>query len=251
MADRWSNPSGGLGIHRFRVWPAGTDSYDHSELTANLDTLDGIIGIPASGDWPPTTGINGGIYKEVTLLQLNEMPIGTVFFWFRPDDSLALPDGCVVLDGSTLGPSEHDFTGIGGTITLPNLLNASVIGADPNKVNGTDAAAVGNGNINLPAGAPGPQATGGLNEVILSLAQIPAHNHGGGNHKHSYNQQIIQLPSGGINYLFYVRDEITHTLDTNYSGTIINTEGSGAAHENRPKYVGLIPLCKVKRITSL
>ena len=27
MADRWSNPSGGLGIDRFRVWPAGTDSY--------------------------------------------------------------------------------------------------------------------------------------------------------------------------------------------------------------------------------
>jgi len=251
MADRWSNPSGSLGVHRFRVWPAGTDSYDHTELTQNFDTLDGIVGIPPAGDWPPTTGTNGGIYREVKLLELDAMPIGTVFHWFRPDATVALPDGCLVCDGSVVSAVNHDFPGVVVSVTLPNLLNRSIIGADLNKADGTAAAAVGNGNINLPAGAPGPQATGGLNEVILSLAQIPAHNHGGGNHNHTYNQQIIQLPQGGINYLFYVRDDITHTLQTNFSGTIINTEGSGTAHENRPLYVGLIPLCKVRRVDSL
>lgn len=65
MADRWSNPSGGLGVHRFRVWPAGSDSYDHVELAQNFDTLDALLGIPDSGSWPPTTGVNGGIYALI------------------------------------------------------------------------------------------------------------------------------------------------------------------------------------------
>src|SRR5207244_3483199 len=67
--DRWSNPSGSIGQHRFRVWPAGPDSYDHTELTANWDHLDGILGAPPSGMWPPTEGINGGIYKLIKDLQ--------------------------------------------------------------------------------------------------------------------------------------------------------------------------------------
>ncbi len=70
MTDRWSNPSGGLGVHRYRVWPAGTDSYDHSELVANLDKIDAMIGIPSGGgDWPPTEGVNGGIYALIKDLQ--------------------------------------------------------------------------------------------------------------------------------------------------------------------------------------
>src|SRR5262245_9108077 len=69
MADRWSNPSGSVGVHRFRVWPSGTDSYDHVELAANWDKLDAMIGEPPSGDWPPSEGVNGGIYALIKALQ--------------------------------------------------------------------------------------------------------------------------------------------------------------------------------------
>jgi len=256
MADRWSNPSGSLGVQRFRVWPGGADSYDHVENAANWDEADDIIGVPSSGTWPPTTGIDGGIYKEVALLALNEVPIGTVTFWFRPDAGIPIPTGWAVMDGSVVTAGNHEFPGVGGDVTLPNLLNASVIGADPNKSIGTAAAAVGNGNINLAAGAPGPQATGGLNEVILSLSQIASHNHGGGDHRHSTQRQIIQfipqahLP-GAVNYEFFKRDGYTNDDWSEYSGATITSEGGGGAHENRPKYVGLIPLCKVKSISTL
>lgn len=251
MADRWSNPSGGLGFHRFRVWPAGGDSYDHAENAANWDKQDAIIGIPAAGDWPPSTGVDGGIYKEVRLLQLDRMPIGTVFAFFKPTDAYPIPDGTAVCDGSTIAPSDHDFVGIATSVVLPNLRNAFILGADSTKSIGTSAAAVGAGNIDSASGAPGPQATGGSNQHTLTEAQMPPHNHGGGNHFHTFARQVIQLVTGGLNYLVNRRDDTTHHETTDPSGAIINTQGGGLPHENRPRYVGLIYLMKVKYIDSI
>lgn len=65
MTDRWSNPSGSVGFQRFRVWPAGTDSYSHVDLTNNFDEIDAIIGNSPTTNWPPTTGLNGGIYGVI------------------------------------------------------------------------------------------------------------------------------------------------------------------------------------------
>lgn len=251
MTDRWSNPSGGLGVHRFSVWPGGLDSYDHAENAANWDKADAIIGVPASGDWPPTTGVNGGIYKEVRLLQLERLPIGAVIQFFRPTSDYALPDGFEVLDGRTIAPSEHDFTGISDPVTLTDMRNAFVLGADADKANGTSAVAVGNTNIELASGAPGPQATGGLNQVTQTLSQMPSHNHGGGAHTHTFGRQVIQLPTGGANYLINVRDQRTHSETTDSSAGIITTQGGGAPMENRPRYVGLIFLVKCRFADSI
>src|SRR4051812_10163333 len=107
MAPRWSNPSGPLGVNRFRVWPAGPDSYNHAELAANFDKVDAMFGVPPGGGaWPPTEGSNGGLYKLITDLQASVasaiVPVGAMIFWFRPADSVPLPTGFVVADGSTV-----------------------------------------------------------------------------------------------------------------------------------------------------
>lgn len=252
MAPRWSNPSGSQGVHRFHVWPAGSDSYDHGDLTAAWDMIDDIIGIPNTGDWPPSKGVDGGIYKENRLLQLERLPIGTVVPFFKPTNSYPLPDGFAVCDGSVIASSDHDFTGIAGSVTLPDLRHAFVLGADPTKNIGTSAAAVGNAQIDTAAGAPGPQATGGSNQHQLTLTEIPSHNHGGGNHHHLLPRQIIQLPTPpSPQYLLNVRDQHTHDEQTADSGNIIASQGSDSPHENRPRYVGLVYLCKVKFIDTI
>lgn len=256
MADRYSSPTPSTATaNRFRVWPAGSDSYDHAELAGNWDKLDAIIGAPSDGSaWPPTPwGADGGLYKITTLLSKNDTPVGTVSYWFRP--SVAVPltviynAGWAVCDGLTLTASQHSFPGIATSVTLPNLINKFVLGADFGKTIGESGVAVSNANIDATAGAPGPQGTGGTNQSTLSISQIPAHDHGGGNHTHLFRRQVIQLDAANAeryNYLFDVRDAYTHETATQPSGNIISSQGSGAAHENRPAYIGLIPIIKVK-----
>lgn len=250
MADRWSNPSGPLGINRFRVWPAGSDSYDHTEQTVNWDTLDGLLGVPSLGTWPPSTGVNGGIYKEIKLLQLERAPIGACMPWVRPLDAIDIPAGWVPLDGRTLQPSEHEFPGVAGSVLLPNLVNAFVLGASPDKTAQQTAVGVGSGEIDAANGAPGPQGVGGTNQVVLTTGQLASHAHP---HSHSFNRQVKRIPRdffdpADANYIINVRDEITHTEVTASDSTLA---GSGLPHENRPRFVGLIWICKVKYVATL
>lgn len=80
---------------------------------------------------------------------------------------------------------------------------------------------------------------------------MPPHDHGGGDHTHTINRQVVQLPTGGANYIINVRDQVTHTETTNSSGAIISAQGGGNAHENRPAFVGLVFICKIKYASTL
>lgn len=250
MTTRYSNPSQTVGVDRFEVWPSGGDSYSHSQLAANWDTLDALIGLPSSGSaWPPSTGLNGGIYKEITLLQNDRTPIGSVFAWFRPSGDVPIPDGCVVCDGSVLTEDEHDFPGIDTSVTLPNLINSFVLGANPNTAIGTAGVAVTNGNINNENGAPGPQGTGGSNTIVQSEAQLAPHNHGGQTEDTGFDNESVQLATGaGSSNVLLGSQETNEQGDHHH---VIDTDGSAAPMDNRPLYVGLIYLCKVLYSSSV
>lgn len=236
MADRWSSPSGGEGYHRFYVWPAGSDSYDHASLATNWDTLDGIIGIPSGSNWPPDTGVDGGIYKQIALNTLNLMPIGTVFPWFRPSATIAIPTGCHVCDGTVLTSGNHSFP-VAGSVTLPDLINSFWLGADPNLTIGQAGVADTDSSVNQDGGAPGAQGVGGYNAQTLTLTGAASSGETTGNAITGYVQG--NSPGGTPTYASFIK-------------TITVSGGSNTQTiDFRPRYVGLIPLCKVLTITTL
>lgn len=196
-------------------------------------------------------GVDGGIYREIQLLRAERVPVGTIAPWFKATNSSVIPTGWAVCDGSTILPSNHDFPGVAGSIQLPNLINKFILGADNAKTIGAAPATVLSGSVDSASGAPGPQGTGGANGVALATSEMPPHDHGGGDHTHTINRQVVQLPTGGANYIINVRDQVTHTETTNSSGAIISAQGGGNAHENRPAFVGLVFICKIKYASTL
>lgn len=107
-----------------------------------------------------------------------EGPLKQVLFLHMDAPNEPIPDGFAVCDGSTLGPTQQDIVP-GGSYTLPNFLNAFLLGADPTKAVFTPAASVGDSHVNLPAGAPGPGGTGGTHAYSLSINELPSHSHNG------------------------------------------------------------------------
>ncbi|MEM3097398.1 MAG: hypothetical protein QXU32_01585 [Nitrososphaerales archaeon] len=259
MAVRWSNPSGPLGIQRFRVWPDDSDQYSYVDFSQNWEKIDAIIGAPKSSteQWPQTTGVDGGIYAEINQLQQTALPIGTVIAWYKSSETTPLPEGFELCDGRSIPTAQHDF-GTGAPVTLPDMRNAFVLGADPTKSIGTAGVAVTHANIDNAAGAPGPQGTGGTNAVTLTTAQMPSHNHSSSKTGWSALSLHWFAPPDGEVVAASGRAPVTNATSTGvggwYSGkhrhkvNNIPAEGEGKAHENRPPYVGLVWIMKVRSI---
>lgn len=304
MTDRWSTPTdtnGSTSGQRFRAWPAGSDSYSHSDLTNNWDTLDAIIGRPSSGNWPPDAGTDAGIYKEVALLQDERTPIGTIVPWFRPSDSIPIPTNWHVCDATVLTAGNHDFPGIAGSVTLPDLRNRFILGADSTKSSGTAAAGVNDAGIDSASGAPGQSTLGGSNKIIQTSSQMPSHTHtftgtALGSHTHSFTGNALGAhdhysvdrsgdhsfryrndvyaqggskavadiggADGATDYYYGLNLRTSSDSAGTPSGSIssvsagtpagtIATTGTGAAMDNRPHWIGLIYICKVKYAVTI
>jgi hypothetical protein len=101
------------------------------------------------------------------------VPIGAVIDWWRPDSSISVPTGFAVCDGSVISSSNHGF-GTGQSITLPDLRNKFVIGANTAVTDGNAGSAGTNAS-----NAPGIRGTGGSNAArdLTHNHSVPGHNH--------------------------------------------------------------------------
>jgi len=177
------------------------------------------------------------------------VPVGTIIMWggtlayiasslpnWKLCDGSSAPAGSALLAlygvmGNPFGPGK-----------VPDLRERFVVGAgstDNASVVGTTAYTV--------------AATGGLNTVTLTSAQIPSHTHTfttdpSGSHMHTYpvsdsgGGSSIRSDSGGGTT---ARNLGTSTApDHQHTGTT-NTTGGGTDHENRPPFYALCYIIKV------
>lgn len=101
------------------------------------------------------------------------VPVGAVIDWWRPDVSVNVPSGFAICEGQSISSSNHDF-GTGQAITLPDLRNKFVIGANKNN---SDASS---GSVGTSASnAPGIRGEGGSNGTkdLTHTHTVYKHNH--------------------------------------------------------------------------
>lgn len=154
---------------RFRVWDRGVDSFNHDDLVYNFDAIDWIVGGKNGSSGPTSDTYSGNastwlgrgdsfstnslpgtknsgfedqksggrtLYSVVSGLNYNDVPLGTVIQWWRPTSATdagsgagMIPDGWVPCDGRVLDSTQHSYGDF--TITVPDLRNKFVLGADP------------------------------------------------------------------------------------------------------------------------
>lgn len=128
-------------------------------------------GIPGSWIGRPVgdAGVDIDALGDSALRQ--QVQIGQVIQWWRPNSSVPLPDGFEPADGATISEDQHDFPVV-GPVTLPNLKNKFILGADHTIADATVGPGADGAGV-----APGIRGAGGANQVVLTTAQLAAHNH--------------------------------------------------------------------------
>lgn len=131
------------------------------------------------------------------------LALGDVFLWWVPPTAPhTAPDGCELADGRTLVAGQHDFP-VAGSITLPNLLGRTFIGADVAKAWGTASSPMPEGTppSESPRYAPGVGGIGGDNaRRDLRHAHTFEHSHNvqGIDHLHGVGSLYVPDHAHGI-----------------------------------------------------
>lgn len=202
------------------IWDNLSDDYDHNELAANWQAVDNHDHTTGKGKQIPTGGIanfaitntklgadavttdkilNGTILAAdladgiITASKLDQtfiqklVPLGIVTPWYRPTTSVAVPEGWVICDGSTILSANHGYGG--GSITIPDLRNQFVLGAS--------LTGVSNPSVTQ---APAENYVGGNNNRIYN------HSHTVASHSHTVNSHSHAVTSDGAHYHWYGAD---------------------------------------------
>jgi microcystin-dependent protein len=160
------------------------------------------------------------------------LPQGSIIMW----SGTAVPAGWALCDGGS-------YTLIaGGSVTTPNLMDRFIIAGNATGGTGT-------------AGSHAIGATGGNDNITLSISQMPAHDHGGttgnaGSHTHSvqYERSITDTDGGGggAYYREHFRDTQNATVSTapDHAHTI-SSQGSGSSIDIRPSFFTLAYIMKL------
>jgi hypothetical protein len=163
----------------------GTTSIQNNAITSNLLAPDSVTNSQLAPDSVGSAQLQAGAVTidslDVTDIYNAILPVGAIISWWRPSFSIPLPTGFELCDGTTYGPTQHQFSG-GGSITVPDLRNRFILGAIPASSPGD----------NGPNSAPNENTTGGSNSQNISHSHsintfytTNTHGHTVTNHSHS------------------------------------------------------------------
>lgn len=115
-----------------------------------------------------------GAVTDAKIAAGSKIPVGTVLNWWRaPGSTDTPPTGFEIADGHSVASGSHDFS-VAGAVTLPDLRNTFILGADSTKTDAT-AGTMADGSAN----APGIRGVGGSQAITLTTTTIPSHTHTG------------------------------------------------------------------------
>jgi microcystin-dependent protein len=180
-------------------------------------------------------------------------PVGSIQMW--PSDNL--PDGYHLCDGSSLSKDEYPslfavlgttFGGSGNSFKLPDMQGLFVAGKGANSYNDIGA-------------------KGGANKVMLELSEMPRHTHGRGTFDSEGWLHVVDQDKSGVGGAFTndttwsttIRSGGDHDswgrlkrflFSRGFKGELAKTGGDSngitAAHENRPPFIVLNYIIKIK-----
>jgi len=230
------------------AWDQASDPYDHTQLAANFNTIDAHDHTPGSGTRITTTAIQdsaistnklanlavttGKIANDaVTAPKLDRQyvhPIGSIMPWWRPNASTSVPDGWVIATGQTLAAADHDFPG-GGAVTLPDLRNKFLLGADTANV-GTLASetpaigySAGNNSLNISHS----------HTIASHTHTIDGHSHTVNSHSHTVQSHTHSLADHRHVHFFPIANQVPTTGSNNWEYRVMNgvdMDGFSAIH---------------------
>jgi hypothetical protein len=253
-----------------RFWAEGPAEYDivfeDTVVPARVTDRVGWNAVPSKAGSLSTSVLSADAGIKQTMLAPevvnNEVPIGGVIEWWRPAQSVPTPVGYEICDGRTV--TQHDFPGVAGSVALPDLRNVFILGADSTKGDGAGASGT-DGNTN----GPGIRGVGGSNQHLLTATELASHAHtatsGSMNRNNAHGHQIggtsvnvapvsdtgfwVLGHDSGAMYAMPNPQQAILVTDTNHEhGITVNATAAGVAHNNMPKWIGLLRIMKVKRV---
>jgi microcystin-dependent protein len=159
-------------------------------------------------------------------------PVGAMFMW----PVAAAPTGFLLMQGQQVAASTYPLLAAllgqdaGGKVTIPDMRDVFPVGAGATMALGSN---------------------GGASSVALTVAQLPAHSHGGKTqladrslvHSHTLStagQGVSPGSGGGFNGTMSPNSGVGVGASDPASAPdhqhVITAEGGGATHENRPPY---------------
>ena len=155
---------------------------------------------------------NSATKAELEALKNLALPKGAIVMW--SGSTTSLPAGFVLCNGQT----------VDGFGAVPDLRGRFIVGLDTTKASAPENNTTTTENY----GKVGNR--GGLREVALTVAQMPAHTH-------SYRAHY-SLGDEGVNWVVEIAERRTVTTAT-------GSTGGNQAHENRPPYYVLAFIIKI------